>query len=205
MLRTFRAAAILAAMMPAAATAATIADTGTPTGTIRYTLAPSQDLAGQFTVGGATTITGVQGFIAPFSNSGTVTATLFGPGPVPNAGNVLFSTSFAVTGGEVWYGASGLNWAVAAGNYWLGFSTSASMGMRDGAPAPLGGYAFSSGNWSGNWARLDGLNIGIRVFGDPSGAIPEPGTWALLIFGFGAVGAGMRSRRRPRVAVGFAG
>jgi hypothetical protein len=29
-----------------------------------------------------------------------------------------------------------------------------------------------------------------------SGAIPEPGTWALMIMGFGGAGAMLRSRRR---------
>ena len=33
----------------------------------------------------------------------------------------------------------------------------------------------------------------------PSGAVPEPATWAMMILGFGLVGAGMR-RRRVRVA-----
>ena len=31
-----------------------------------------------------------------------------------------------------------------------------------------------------------------------AGAVPEPSTWAMLILGFGAVGAGMRLRRRDR-------
>ena len=31
----------------------------------------------------------------------------------------------------------------------------------------------------------------------PTGAVPEPGTWALLITGFGAVGMVMRRRRQP--------
>jgi hypothetical protein len=30
----------------------------------------------------------------------------------------------------------------------------------------------------------------------PVGGIPEPGTWALMILGFGAVGAAMRRRRQ---------
>ena len=29
------------------------------------------------------------------------------------------------------------------------------------------------------------------------GAVPEPGTWAMMLLGFGAIGVGMRRRRRP--------
>lgn len=39
---------------------------------------------------------------------------------------------------------------------------------------------------------------------DPPGAVPEPGTWAMMILGFGAVGGAMRSRRRNRVSVSYA-
>ena len=35
------------------------------------------------------------------------------------------------------------------------------------------------------------------------GAVPEPATWALLIFGFGAIGAAMRYRRRSNLTVGY--
>jgi hypothetical protein len=31
-------------------------------------------------------------------------------------------------------------------------------------------------------------------------SVPEPGAWALMIVGFGGVGAAMRSRRRPVLA-----
>jgi hypothetical protein len=44
-----------------------------------------------------------------------------------------------------------------------------------------------------------GTNGGIShvsFFGGPGGAVPEPATWAMLILGFGMVGAGMRMRRR---------
>ena len=34
-----------------------------------------------------------------------------------------------------------------------------------------------------------------------SGAVPEPGTWALMIMGFGGAGAMLRSRRKALVAI----
>ena len=44
-----------------------------------------------------------------------------------------------------------------------------------------------SGN-TGNWV-MDDLTYS-------TGVVPEPGTWALMILGFGATGAALRSRRR---------
>jgi hypothetical protein len=44
-----------------------------------------------------------------------------------------------------------------------------------------------SGN-TGNWV-MDDLTYS-------TGVVPEPGTWALMILGFGAAGAALRSRRR---------
>lgn len=35
-------------------------------------------------------------------------------------------------------------------------------------------------------------------------AVPEPGAWALMILGFGATGAALRSRRKTRTALTFA-
>ena len=45
--------------------------------------------------------------------------------------------------------------------------------------------------WSvGNLGAADGI-----IFGDRGGAVPEPATWALMITGFGLVGATLRRRR----------
>ncbi len=50
------------------------------------------------------------------------------------------------------------------------------------------------------WARNSTANIAL----DTASAVPEPGTWALMLLGFGAMGAAMRSRRRQTVSVRYA-
>lgn len=57
---------------------------------------------------------------------------------------------------------------------------------------------------------VDGLGGGgqrqlgiVAVFGAGAQAVPEPGTWAMMILGFGLVGAAMR-RRKTAVSVSYA-
>ncbi|MDZ4374250.1 MAG: PEPxxWA-CTERM sorting domain-containing protein [Phenylobacterium sp.] len=44
--------------------------------------------------------------------------------------------------------------------------------------------------------QIDSISISYQVNNDAVGAIPEPGAWALMILGFGGVGATLRHRRR---------
>jgi hypothetical protein len=64
--------------------------------------------------------------------------------------------------------------------------------------AAAGNYilAFGVSNWS-DQAYDSGMAFsGITVGGKPvEGAIPEPGTWAMMLMGFGAVGFAMRRRK----------
>ncbi len=41
-------------------------------------------------------------------------------------------------------------------------------------------------------------------FSNFSGAVPEPATWAFMIFGFGAIGGAMRRQRKANVKVSYA-
>ena len=51
----------------------------------------------------------------------------------------------------------------------------------------INGISPNSGSFTGN----------VRI---TTGAVPEPGTWALMLLGFGAVGFAMRRQRRPVLA-----
>jgi len=50
---------------------------------------------------------------------------------------------------------------------------------------------------TGMWATADGKDLShIAFFTTAVPAVPEPGTWAMMLFGFGAMGVTMRSKRR---------
>ena len=59
--------------------------------------------------------------------------------------------------------------------------------------------SFDEHNLYVNWQGLsftDTTVVSLNVaFG--AAAVPEPGTWAMMLLGFGAVGFSMRRRRRP--------
>ena len=47
-------------------------------------------------------------------------------------------------------------------------------------------------------------STGYRISISQIGAVPEPATWAFLIFGFGAIGGAMRARKRAAARIAFA-
>jgi hypothetical protein len=51
-----------------------------------------------------------------------------------------------------------------------------------------------------SWDRNSKASISL----DTAPAVPEPGTWAMMLLGFGAMGAAMRSRRKQTVRVRYA-
>lgn len=77
-------------------------------------------------------------------------------------------------------------------------------------PTVVGGQGFTGVNDFGEGMFVSGANravIGRSSFNDvvwstaATGAVPEPDSWAFMIFGFGAIGGALRSsRRRQRIA-----
>ena len=51
------------------------------------------------------------------------------------------------------------------------------------------------GDFAFNEGGFDAMALDALAVGGPMGAIPEPATWAMMILGFGFVGAAARRRR----------
>ena len=72
-----------------------------------------------------------------------------------------------------------------------------------GTPIPALGanveYSFSGFRATYNTRQVAVVLNNPIVPGPGTGAVPEPATWAMLLLGFGAIGAAMRQRRRRAV------
>lgn len=140
-------------------------------GATTYTHAPWGTFTDFFSVGKS----GKNGRIHPFeftaSNAGGLT--FAGVGATFDGGGKLLSTG------------TGNQFASNAGGWWF-------MGHIQ----PLDGQGEENG---------ESINIAARdafcVAGCGTGVVPEPGTWALMIMGFGGAGAALRYRRRMVAAV----
>ena len=100
------------------------------------------------------------------------------------------------------------NWTTAEFNGWVlsdeTDNLAAILGVTIDPATNMNGFSLSNISFTGdsiivNWQGLSftdttvvSLNV---VFG--AAAVPEPGTWAMMLLGFGAVGFSMRRRRRP--------
>lgn len=92
------------------------------------------------------------------------------------------------------------------GDFGTGPAVSSGFGaLPSDAPWQHYDIQFTAGN-SGSLTAFVGTgsndNVGplLDNFSLSIGAVPEPATWAMMLFGFGAMGAAMRSRRRAAVA-----
>lgn len=64
--------------------------------------------------------------------------------------------------------------------------------------------AYNQINIRGIGTQFHPFGIDNIRFDDVGSAVPEPGTWATMLLGFGLIGSAMRYRRRPKVTVRYA-
>jgi hypothetical protein len=143
--------------------------------------------------------------ISLFSNSGNDSK--FGGLDFPKQS--LYSATFAID--QIvpmsWQGVSSLAWTVSAGNYWIVYSspdgTKAITGYQSTEPI-LAHYDANHQNAYPDWGRNDALNLSVDVEGNVISGVPEAGTWAMMIVGFGIIGFAMRKRSTVGTKVSYA-
>ncbi len=185
------------------AQAAIVVDTGAGTGIGNdWALYHSQWLAAEFGLGQVTTITDVYGWISNYM-SGTATLAIYDDGgDIPVLAPPLFSTNFNVVASELageadWHGASGLNWSLDAGTYWVSFESRPNDTYNGGMPSPSVNPLVNEAYWySSNWYAYDDLNFGVKILGNAGSGpvVPEPAS--MILMGMGLVGAAMRRRKK---------
>lgn len=193
--------ALFIAGYAATANAAIIVDTGTPDNSTGWSFGTFQYFGAEFDVADATTITQVEGYFGnQWGASGNVAFALHADGG--NApGSVLFSSNIMLGTGAAldWYSASGLNWNVGAGTYWVSFMPDQNIqGTMPGyAPDPLAAYAQASGNYAWDGGEFNYLDVGVRVHGG-SASVPDEAShlvWvSVALFGLGARWFGRKNR-----------
>ena len=202
MKKTLLALALLAAVQ---AHATLVVDTGAPTGAgFPLSLDGNDWLAGQVSFSQALTINSIKGWL----NDGvdglggeTFTVSLYSDasntvGSLLDSGAGQFLTAQGVPD---WNGASGLNWSVGPGKYWVALEVQGGDSFGGvapiGAPSALARYAFNDGGFSGYHA-MTGDAFGIQVDATVA-AVPEPATGSMLLLGMGLMGF-MARRRQSR-------
>lgn len=112
-------------------------------------------------------------------------------------GQQLYQSVLTVEGFG-WDGLSNLDWAVAAGDYWVAFEVRTGQDffgyLTDGAPIKLE-TAFSS-NFGSTWQNIGIDYSGALILqGTPIAAVPEPEFYAMILAGLCIVGFASRRRK----------
>lgn len=189
-------------LVPAAANAAFILDTGAPTGSgLPVTLDSNDFYAAEFSLAAGQTITGIQNYLtAGLDGSGaTYTIALYTSSDFGTRSATPVFSGQATFGSDGWNGLSDLSLSgLAAGNYWeaveVGASDSAT-GLSLPVPAANGtapalAYAFNAGS---GYTSAGAQAIGAQITVAP---VPLPaGVW-LLASGLLGLTAARRNRRQ---------
>ena len=201
----FLAACALA--IAASSQAATVVDTGTPSGVaVGSDLFDSIDwYAAEVSFASAARIDAIYAHVLNGSAGETFTLSLYADDGASAPGTLLYTTT-ATYGSAGWNGVSGLSgWDVASGSYWVGLevqwsdtlgSSSVTGALLDlGAPSPLAHWASDTTGGFG-YDAIGTTSLGLRV---DATAVPEPASGLLMLAGLPllAAAARRRSQRQP--------
>lgn len=145
------------------------------------------------------------GFNGDYFGAGPVTVSTATGGEI----NTIFgqpTTNFADgRGGPVTFGPS-MQYATFASPTPIRFSNGGNLiGLRAvTAAGTYYGYAFSTNNLLNSIGFESVAGAAVAATTAIPSAVPEPASWAMMIMGFGVVGAAMRKRSRVRTSVTFA-
>jgi PEP-CTERM motif len=203
------------ALSPATAWAATIFDTGIPSGPAGYSIyneGPTNNnaVAARFTLTAMTQITSVEGWFGS-SAGGQDQVIISLHNAAPGVGSVIASENATVPdyrqSGNSWVGAFTAGAVtLGAGDYWVSFTVDPNAANRcncwmpadNNVTIPQGAYR---NTFTGtNWLERE-LYFGLRITGNAAGAVPEPASWTMLIAGFGLAGMGLRRTRQAPAPV----
>ena len=176
-----------------------------------WTLCYSATMATPFGSSAASTLAGCSGDRLMLAGRETGSDTLLALAQALRS-DALFDTGADDNG--VFHTANGSDWFYADSWSW-GFKTIGSDYTKfqcDGSPPPgpsmcvhtltgVGGFQINqiAGlNGSDDYEKL------VFSFTGGAGAVPEPSTWLLMILGFGAIGATMRTKKRQNVSISYA-
>lgn len=183
----------IASQVQAAVVLDTFGPGDTSTGS-NWSLYSNQNLAVSFTL---TTESRIDSILSSITGAGDVTVGVMAYAGALPSNTLLYSTT--VTNPQANLLINPTDWTLGAGSYWL---TANAIGSFSGAWRGGGGTA-------ANWVYGNSMNTGAWYSAGSSGApaarisvtavsaVPEPGTYALLLVGFAALaGVTARSRRR---------
>jgi len=193
---TLAGAAVLA--LASAAQAATAVDTGTPGGSAVGSLVfdGSDWVAAKVSFANAATLDAIAGHILGGTAGETFDISLFSGATSPDS--LLFTTT-ATYGVDGWNGASGLDWNVTPGDYWIEFEVN--LGDTLGTTSTTTGALFDVGvahpvttlttpDWGFSY-DASAQSIGLRV-----STVPWPASATTMIAGLALLSALGLARRR---------
>lgn len=195
---------LAATVFSASAQAATLIDTGAPSGNSQVLVSSGGTTAtygALFTLAGDTVLNSVTAYFSSNANGATATATIArSTNGLP--GVSLFNTSFDLSmtnGSTPFTGTFGAN-VLTAGSYFVLFAgtavTNASLSLGIGASNPSPTEVFIDERYTAYQSTNAGFAFNIQGTPVAVATVPEPATWAMMVGGFALVGGAMRVRRR---------